>query len=123
MSFLFGNIVYKWLNNALDMGITEERFWNMSIAELTREIDSRKRQERDAARETAAHNYILADLIGRSVARLYSSTAKMPTLADAYPSLFNSEEIEEQQQRKKDELTIMRFKQFAASHNKKYRGG
>ena len=95
----------------------------MSIAELMRAIDSYKRRSKAEAQEKAAFNYILADLIGRSVSRVYSSSAKMPTLAEAYPSLFNSEDIAEQQQQKKDELSALRFKQFANFYNKKYRGG
>ena len=95
----------------------------MTIAELTRAVRSHNRRVKEEARERAAQNYILADLIGRSVSRVYSSSAKMPTLAEAYPSLFNDEDIAEQQQQKKNELSVMRFKQFANFYNKKYKGG
>lgn len=95
----------------------------MTIAELTRAVRSHNRKVKAEAQERAAHNYILADLIGRSISRVYSSSAKMPTLAEAYPSLFDSEELAEQQQHKKDELSAMRFKQFANFYNKKYMEG
>lgn len=120
---MFGSLVYKWLDAALDYGITEERFWFMTIAELTREIESKKRQQIEQAREKASFDYILADLIGRSIARIHSSSNKMPTLSETYPSLFVADEIEEQIQKKKDELSEIRFKQFAASFNKKFKGG
>lgn len=115
--------MYKWLDNALDYGITEERFWNMTLAELGREIESRKRTHIEQAKEKASFDYILADLIGRSIARIHSSSNKIPTLAEAYPSLFVADEIQEAQQKKKDEVSIMRFKLFAASFNKRFEGG
>ena len=95
----------------------------MTLAELTREIDSKKRQQIERAREKASFDYILADLIGRSIARIHSSSNKLPTLAETYPSLFVATEIEEEIQKKKDELSAARFKQFAASFNTKLKGG
>ena len=118
---MFEKIVYRWLDNALDCGISEETFWNMTIAELIRAIESYKRRTKAAAQERAVMDYILADTIGRSVSRIYSSTSKMPTLAEVYPSLFSSEDIAEQQQQKKMELSAMRFKQFANAYNSKYK--
>lgn len=72
------------------------------------------------AQERASFDYILADLIGRSVGRIYSSTAKIPEIADAYPSLFSEKQIEENRAAKKAELSALRFKQFADSFNKKF---
>lgn len=90
----------------------------MTIAELTRLVASRKRVIELEAREKATFDYILADLIGRSVARVNSSANRYPSIAEAYPSLFSSEEMEEEVQAKKDELSALRFKQFAQSYNK-----
>ena len=84
-----------------------------------RQIESRQRMRKLEAQEKAAHDYILADLIGRSVARLYNSSNKLPSIAEAYPTLFNAEEIEEKKQEQQAELFAIRFKQFAASHNKR----
>lgn len=118
--FLFSNYIYKWLDNALDYGISEYDFWNMTIAELTRAIASKKRIQKQQAQEKASFDYILADLIGRSISRLYSSSATVPEIAEVYPSLFDSKEIEEEKQEKRDELSILRFKQFAQTFNKKF---
>lgn len=71
--------------------------------------------------EIASHNYILADLIGRSIARVYSSSNHMPDISEAYPTLFDSKELEEKKAEKKAELSALRFKQFAASFNKKFK--
>jgi hypothetical protein len=92
----------------------------MSFAEIDRYIESQKRIKERADKEKASFDYILADLIGRSIARVYNSSNKMPTIAEAYPSIFTAEEVEEKQQEKKQELSVLRFKQFAQLHNTKY---
>lgn len=92
----------------------------MTIAEVIRAIESKKRQQKAEAQEKAVFDYILADMIGRSVSRIYSSSNHMPQLNEVYSTLFDSEEIEAQQQAKRDELSALRFKQFAQSFNKKF---
>ena len=92
----------------------------MTLAELIRAIDSKKRVEVQKAKEKACYDYILADLIGRSIARVYSSSANLQHISEVYPSLFDNEEVEEQRQQKKDEMSAIRFKQFAQSFNKKF---
>ena len=104
------------------MGISEADFWSMTFAELHRALSSRQRVMRIEQQERATFDYILADLIGRSVGRIYSSSAKIPELATAYPALFDNVEIEEKKQQKQDELSALRFKQFADSYNKKFGG-
>lgn len=95
----------------------------MTLAELTRAIDSKKRQKKEEAQEKASMDYILADLIGRSISRLYSSSAKLPDISEVYPSLFDSQQIEEKKQAQRAELSALRFKQFAKFHNDKFNGG
>lgn len=75
------------------------------------------------AREKASADYILAELIGRSVARIYNSSNKMPEISEVYPNLFSSAEVEEKKKTKKAELSALRFKQFANTYNKKFQGG
>ena len=72
---------------------------------------------------SATIDYILADLIGRSVSRIYGSSNKMPQLQEIYSSLFDSKAIEAQQQQRQDELSAIRFRQFANAYNKKFQGG
>ena len=95
----------------------------MTLAELVRAIDSKKRQQRVEAQQHAVFDYIQAETIGRSIARLYSSSNRMPQLYDVYPSLFDSEEAEAQKQAQKTELSALRFKQFAIAYNSKFKGG
>lgn len=117
---MYSDYVYKWLDNALDAGITETDFWNMTIVELERAFASRQRMERARAQEKASFDYLLADLIGRSIARVHSSANTMPEISEVYPSLFDNKEIQEKRQAQKAELSALRFKQFAHSYNQKF---
>lgn len=92
----------------------------MTLAEFGRAMESKRRVEKQRAQEKASYDYILADLIGRSIGRIYSSSTKLPEISAVYPALFNSQEIEEQKAAKKAELSALRFKQFANSYNKKF---
>lgn len=95
----------------------------MTIDELIRLLESKKRIYEAKLREKANFDYILADLMGRSIARVYNSSNHMPDISEVYPSLFSSEELEEQKSARQDELSALRFKQFAHSFNKNFSGG
>lgn len=110
----------SWLESALDYGITEATFWEMTLAELERAISSKKRIKKQQDQEKAAFDYILADLIGRSVARIYSSSAKLPEITEVYATLFDNQSFQEKKQEQLEELSALRFKQFAQAHNKKF---
>ena len=117
--FLFRDIVYSWLDVALDYGISEFNYWDMTLAEVKRQIESKKRQMKMVSQEKAMFDYILGDLIGRSISRIYSASGKYPQLIEAYPSLFDGEVLEAQRQSVKNEISINRFKQFAQAFNSK----
>lgn len=95
----------------------------MTLAELERAINSKRRVEKVRAQEKASFDYILAELIGRSVARIQSSANRMPEIGEVYPSLFDTEEIQQKKQEKKAELSALRFKLFAESYNKRFSQG
>lgn len=94
----------------------------MTLAEVSRAANSKIRVTKIEDEKRASFDYILADLIGKSVARIYSSSNKLPTLSEAYPSLFSKEVEEQTIQEKKAELSAIRFKQFANSYNKRFKG-
>lgn len=120
MPFLFEKYAYRWLEVALDYGIDETNYWNMTLAEVIRAIESKKRQQKLQAQERASYDYILADLIGRSVSRIYSNSTRLPQIYEVYPTLFDGVEMEEQKQQKQMEISAIRFKLFAQSFNKKH---
>lgn len=92
----------------------------MTIGELERLAASKQRVAKAEAQERASYDYILANLIGRSVARIYSSSATMPDISTVYPSLFDSEEIQAQKAQKQAELSALRFRQFANAFNNRF---
>lgn len=91
----------------------------MTLAELNRLLESKARVMKRQQQEQASFDYILADMIGRSVARVYSSSNHLPDISEMYPSLFDSQEIQERKQEKINELSAIRFKQFAQAYNDK----
>ena len=93
----------------------------MTLAELERLIESKRRTQKTEAQEKASYDYILADMIGRSISRIYSSSSRMPDISEMYPTLFDTKEIEEKRSAKKSELSALRFRQFANSYNKKFK--
>jgi hypothetical protein len=95
----------------------------MTLAELQRAIDSKLRVKKVEAQEKATYDYILADLIGRSISRVYSSSAKYPAISEVYPSLFDSEELQQKKQEKLQELSALRFKHFTENFNKRFKKG
>lgn len=108
----------------MDIGIREIDFWDMTIAEVARATDCWQRRQQRELQEKARFTHILADLIGHSVSRIYSQNAKMPTLQEAFPYIFEETEAEKEKQNDAImELSALRFLQFAQAHNKKERGG
>lgn len=92
----------------------------MTLAEVNRVVESKQRIQKREQQERASFDYILADLIGRSVARIYSSSNKLPAIEEVYTSVFDAKELQEQKETKQAELSALRFKQFAQAYNKKF---
>lgn len=95
----------------------------MTFAEINRAIESKNRLKEEEERRKATYDYILADLIGRSVSRIYNSSNNLPALHEAYPSLFDKEAEADRIQQQKDELSAARFRQFAQITNKRFKEG
>jgi hypothetical protein len=115
-------MIINYLEGALDYGIKECDFWNMTLAELDRAIASYNRVKKVEEQEKAMFDYILADLIGRSAARILNSNNEYPHISAVYPHLFEDTELKEKQAEQKAELSALRFKLFAESFNKNYKG-
>lgn len=106
---------------ALDCGITECDFWNMTLGEIQRLVTSRNRVKSIQDKERAAFDYIQAQLIVKGVAAVVAGGDGMPELYEAYGVIFNDDKQKkyEEKQKLKDELSALRFKQYANFHNKK----
>ena len=61
-------------------------------------------------------------MIGISVARVHNSKNVMPDITEYYSTIFadESEEAKQAKQERSDELSALRFKQFAQSFNAKF---
>lgn len=108
----------------MDLGLTEWQFWDMTIAEINRYADSYRRVQKRKAQEKAFADYRLADLIGYSIARIYSKDAKLPEIYDVYPAIFDKEAIEEARAKENNKQLAAWLHQLADSSNKsKSEGG
>ncbi len=105
----------------MDSGIKERDFWDMTLAEVKREIESKIRVKKVEEQEKASFDYILADLIGRSIARSFSASNKFPEIYEIYPTLFDSQQLQEKKQEAKADISALRFMQFAQAYNKKFK--
>lgn len=93
----------------------------MTIAELDRYVDSRKRILKLEAKEKASSNYIQAVLIGRVMLSAFDSNITIPKIHEVYPTLFEENKVaEEQLIEQQDLLSALRFQKFAKSFNEKY---
>ena len=108
------------LDNALDFGISEHEFWNMTIGELERKAESCRRLEKYKLKQKATLDYTLAMLIGRAFNA--DEQHPFPDLFDVYPALFSDDikKREEEESARKAQLSAVRFMQFANSFNKKF---
>lgn len=114
---MFSDYLEHWLEDFLDMGLTEWQFWDMTLAELNRYAESYQRVQKRELEKKAYADYRLADLIGYSMARIYSSEVKYPEIYDVYPAIFDREAIEGARQEATNKKSFEWLKQFADSFN------
>lgn len=119
-SFSFEKATVNWLKKALQIGISEKDFWEMTLGELQRLFEAKQEVYKARAKEKAENNYILAGLIGINLSRVFNTSVEIPPIEEVYPNLFDVEQIREEKQNKKQELSVLRFKQFAQTFNKKF---
>lgn len=113
--------IEQLLYSALDFEITEFNFWEMTIAEVIRAIESKQKREKIKAQEKASYDYIQANLIGKIVSIILTGKGVIPKIEEVYNELFDDviEEREAKLKEKQAELSALRFRQFAQSFNKR----
>ena len=107
------------LDKALDYGITEEQFWDMTFAEIERAVNSKVRILKLQAQEKATYDYILAQLITKGVSKVLGDKSSYPSIEEAYPGVFDDKKAKAEEQ--KMNLSALRFKQFAQSYNSNFK--
>lgn len=108
---------------ALDSGIRELDYWEMTIGEVVRQIESNNRMEKLQAQEKASYDYILASLIVRGVSITLGSKDTFPPIEEVYSGLFTERILEQQEKAEENRITlsVLRFRQFAQSYNNAYK--
>ena len=111
------------LDRALDYGITEDQFWDMTFAEIERAVNSKVRILKLQAQEKATYDYILAQLITKGVSRVLGDKSNFPSIEEAYPGVFDDviAERKTKAEEQKMNLSALRFKQFAQSYNSNFK--
>lgn len=82
---------------------------------------SYQRTRKSELQEKTSMDYTLADLIGRSVARIYNSSNTIPDIEEVYPTVFDKEELERKRTERRNQLLAIKFKQFAENLNLKFK--
>lgn len=116
-------LIYASLDNALDYGIREIDFWDMTLAEISREVKSKERIRKIEMQERASYDYIQAGLIGKYISVILDGKGSIPAIEEAYPGVFDDliKQQQEERERKKAELSALRFRQFAQSYNNSFK--
>lgn len=111
----------KLLQPAINCGLAESDFWDMTKAEIERYMEGAAWR----IKMRAQFDYKLADLLSFSVARVISENVHFPTLQEAYPDMFD-EDTKQQEEKIKEakmESSINNFLAFAQKHNAKISKG
>lgn len=88
----FKQQIDKLLGQCMDIGMTENDFYNSTFKQVTRYAESHNKYEKAKMQEQAYFDYQLANMIGISVARLFSEQSSFPNIEEVYPLLFNEQE-------------------------------
>lgn len=94
----------------------------MTVAEIERYAKGALARRK----EKAQFDYVLADLIGISAARMMSKEINYPAIEEVYPHLFTKTDEEIRQEREAEIATrnsVNRFLEFAQKHNSKMKKG
>lgn len=99
----------------------------MSLAELERALASKMRVKKVEAQERAAFDYIHAQLITKGVNIAFTGKGVLPEYNEVYAALLTDdakqEKIQEEKQKKRAELSALRFQLFAQSFNSRFKEG
>ncbi|MBQ0099703.1 MAG: hypothetical protein KBS91_04075 [Firmicutes bacterium] len=66
---------------------------------------------------------MLAELVAIGVSMSFSKSAKFPPIEEAYPQVFNEEDMDEvkaKKEKEKIDISVLRFLQFKEKNNTKF---
>lgn len=85
------------LEQCMSIGMTEKDFYDSTFKQVKRYAESYTAREKAKMQEKAFFDYQLANMIGTSVARLFSNDVQYPSIDEAYPGIFNDTNNKETQ--------------------------
>ena len=111
------------LLNALDYGITERDYWEMTPKEVIRAVNSKVKVRRKKKKKKATYDYILAQLITKGISITLGAKDGFPEIQEVYKGVFDDviEEYEQKKMESKANVSAVRFKQFAQAFNNKFK--
>lgn len=116
----FESQINELLVQCMSIGMTEEDFYNSTIKQINRYVESYNKQQENQLQEKAYFDYQLANLIGLSVARLLSKDAKYPTFEKAYPFINKNAKAEVDEDWEM-EVQHNKLREWAEQINKKFK--
>ena len=77
------------LEQCMSIGMTEKDFYDSTFKQVKRYAESYTTREKAKMQEQAFFDYQLANMIGTSVARLFSNDVQYPSIEEAYAGIFD----------------------------------
>lgn len=77
---------------ALEMGISAETFWNLSVNEIFDTLENIRRRLLREEKQRIMDNFIQAQAIAVDISALFAKDGKMARPWDYYPELFEKEQ-------------------------------
>lgn len=78
------------LQQCMSIGMTEKDFYDSTFKQVKRYAESYSNREKAKMQEQAFFDYQLANIIGTSVARLFSNDVQYPGIEEVYPGIFDN---------------------------------
>lgn len=110
-------LIDELLEAALQCDISVKDFWDMTYLEVIQTIRAYEKKKKLGLQERASMVYQGAQLVSCFMSALYSKKAKLPTLSEAFPTLFEKGETEDTEDEK---ANIM---EFVERHNRRLKHG
>ena len=85
----FKQQIDELLEQCMSIGMTESDFYNSTFKQVQRYAESYTSREKLKMQEQAFFDYTLANMIGTSVARLFSNDVQYPGIGEMYPGIFD----------------------------------
>lgn len=109
------SLLDELLGYALNIGLSEERFWTMTIPEVNREIKAWNWREQRHNQFIASVAYKIPTLTAIAVLE----GKNYPEIYEVFPTEFNEKEVKELRHKQQIEKDTATFRAWAESFNKR----